>query len=488
MGIVKWTEYEDKFRECEEWLADKEARVQNYSKLYNSVPEKRAILEEFQAFLQNIFDWQKTLDLLNMRAQLLLETCADSRVSNAVTQLTTKYNTLLSLAKEVMRRLEMHYQEHQQHNQLYAECCDWIEQTRTTLNEANKEASSLEELHERLACVKNVKNSLEQGQHKLRYVLELKERVILNTEQFGATEIQNNTESVRREFERLMSDIYTTQQAISTKLSRSEETEKMCETVMEWLDELYAKTTEQGVLFSELSEKRAGLEKYKILNRDIEAHADMLNRILSKQEEEGYSGTEVQQCVAKYKEVKTLVASNIASLEKYVKEHEVYSNAFFEATEWLRQMRQEVLDYSDSHGEEEEVMERQVKQEELKSEFSEGEEKVKRAIEYNRAIAASTSEEGREILQQEKGGLEREWGALNEMSDKTLRNMSKCLKAWEEFSNVYDSLEEWLSEFEGNLAKEPKKPTVEDLEKWKVRLYIKKLLTYFNSLDTFAVK
>lgn len=44
--------------------------------------------------------------------------------------MTTKYNTLLSLAKEVMRRLELHYQEHQQHNSLYQECLDWLERTR----------------------------------------------------------------------------------------------------------------------------------------------------------------------------------------------------------------------------------------------------------------------------------------------------------------------------------------------------------------------
>lgn len=59
-----------------------------------------------------------------------METCSDTRLSNSITQMTTKYNTLLSLAKEVMRRLELHYQEHQQHNSLYQECSDWLERTR----------------------------------------------------------------------------------------------------------------------------------------------------------------------------------------------------------------------------------------------------------------------------------------------------------------------------------------------------------------------
>ena len=59
---------------------------------------------------------------MNLLAQMLLETCADSRVSNAVTQMTSRFNALLSLTKEVIRRLELQYQEHQQHNALYQEC------------------------------------------------------------------------------------------------------------------------------------------------------------------------------------------------------------------------------------------------------------------------------------------------------------------------------------------------------------------------------
>lgn len=64
----------------------------------------------FQGHLQTLFDWQVDLDKLNVRAQTLLETCADTRISNGITQITTKYNALLSLAKEVMKRLELHYQ------------------------------------------------------------------------------------------------------------------------------------------------------------------------------------------------------------------------------------------------------------------------------------------------------------------------------------------------------------------------------------------
>lgn len=110
IGIVKWTEYEDQYSEAAEWLTQTEQLVQSFNKLQDSLEEKKNVLEQFQVHLQTLFDWQRELDRLNMKAQALLETCADTRISNAITQLTTKYNAILSLAKEIMRRLELHYQ------------------------------------------------------------------------------------------------------------------------------------------------------------------------------------------------------------------------------------------------------------------------------------------------------------------------------------------------------------------------------------------
>ena len=59
--------------------------------------EKQKVLEEFQLKLQSIFDWQKELDNWDKKGQTLLENCADSRVPNGITQLSTKYQGLISL-------------------------------------------------------------------------------------------------------------------------------------------------------------------------------------------------------------------------------------------------------------------------------------------------------------------------------------------------------------------------------------------------------
>ncbi|KAL1139464.1 hypothetical protein AAG570_006448 [Ranatra chinensis] len=143
-GIVKWTEYEDQYADAVEWLSQTEEMVQSFNKLQDSLEQKRITLELFQSHLQTLFEWQQQLDNLNLKAQV---------------------------------------------------------------SECSEIPATLSELNCRLGVVKGIQQSLEQGQNRLRYALELKEKVILNTEQNGAAKIQEDSESLKQEFDKLIIDV-----------------------------------------------------------------------------------------------------------------------------------------------------------------------------------------------------------------------------------------------------------------------------------------
>lgn len=333
MGIVKWTEYEEQFHEASEWLTQTEELVKSYNKLQDSLGEKKIVLEEFQGHLQTLFDWQKELDRLNMKAQMLLETCADTRISNAVTQLTTKYNALLSLAKEIMRRLELHYQvlytflkngqqfqftiniffqEHQQHNTLYQECQDWIERTRDKLNECKEMPSTLAEVNNKLHTCKTIRQTLEQGHNKLRYAVELKEKVIMNTEQNGAAKIQESTENLKADFDKLLSDVEECRQKLSIRAGVLEELNKLHQTLTDWIEEVKSKVQLEEMPRNDFNEKRALLEKYRVIEKDIYAHGEIVERLRVRlTEEPRASKVPCEGTISAYEELKKLVATNI---------------------------------------------------------------------------------------------------------------------------------------------------------------------------------
>lgn len=59
----------------------------------------------------------------------------------------------------------------------------------------------------KLQSLKVIRQTLEQGQNRLRYILELKEKVVLSTEPQGAVKIEEDTENLRQEFDKLSNKI-----------------------------------------------------------------------------------------------------------------------------------------------------------------------------------------------------------------------------------------------------------------------------------------
>lgn len=110
---------------------------------------------------------------------------------------------------------------------MYGECQDWVDRTRDKLNECTEMPSTAQEVQNKLSSVKAIRQTLEQGQNKLRYVLELKEKVIMNTEQSGSAKIQEDTENLKQEFEKLLVDVQEIRNRLTNRASQIDEIYKV---------------------------------------------------------------------------------------------------------------------------------------------------------------------------------------------------------------------------------------------------------------------
>nr|XP_034172930.1 nesprin-1 isoform X14 [Osmia lignaria] len=469
-GIVLWTVYEDQFSEATEWLTQTEQLVQSFNKLQDSLEEKKNVLEQFQIHLQTLFDWQKELDALNMKAQILLDTCADTRVSNAITQFTTKYNALLSLAKEIMRRLELHYQEHQQHNTLYQECQDWIERTRDKLSECKEIPSTLTEVNNKLHTCKAIRQSLEQGQNKLRYALELKEKVIMNTEQNGAAKIQEDTENLKTEFEKLLVNVEDIRQKLAARATALEELNKIHRLTTDWIEEIEGKIQPGEMYKNDLSEKKAVLEKYKTVQRDIQGHGETVDRLKARlAEDSSIPVGPYQSTIAKYDELNKLIAEKIKNLEEQVNDHEKFQQAHNEAADWVRHTKLELQQNCDTHGEKDRIIERENKVNQIIASLPKGENLISKVIQLSDAVIASTGPEGQETIKQDVKQLQANWKSLQAQCHESQKTLSNCISSWSQFTAALDSMKRWIDHFQKKVndeqAKENKTP--EDLVRCK---------------------
>lgn len=471
VGIVKWSDYQDQYTEALEWLTKTEALVQSYNKLQDSLTQKKVVLEQFQGHLQTLFDWQKTLDHLNMKAQVLLETCSDTRISNAIMQLTTKYNALLTLAKEVMRRLELHYQEHQQHHTLYEECQSWIENTREKLADCEQIPGTLNEVQIKLNTVKNLRQGFETGQNKLRYLLELKEKVIMNTEQNGAAKIQEDTEALKQDFDKLLIDLNDVRQKLANRLAQLEEIFKLYKILLEWLEDIEPSVKASDEYLNDLSEKRAALEKFRVTQRDINGHNDIVEKInVRLREDNSLEKNDFQPGLSKFEDLQAQVNKIIESLENQVNNHEKYKQAYNELQDWLRRTRIEVEQCADCHGEKDQVEDRLNRLGDIQATSLEGKSLLDACEELSQAVIATSGSEGQDNVAQEIKHLNAEWEALQALSRDARSGLETCLAAWQTFLQKFNKIHLWIDTMSKRVAKsqEAENKAPEDLVNAKV--------------------
>lgn len=471
VGIVKWTEYEEQYTDALEWLTKTEILVQSYNKLQDSLEEKKNVLEQFQGHLQTLFDWQKELDRLNMRAQSLLETCSDTRISNAVTQLTTKYNALLSLAKEIMRRLELHYQEHQQHHTLYEECQYWVEKTREKLKDCREIPNTLTEVQIKLNAVKSLRQGFEQGQNKLRYTLELKEKVIMNTEVNGAAKIEEDTENLKLEFDKLLVNMTDVRQQLTNRVAQLEEVYKLYKALTDWLDELEPNIQISKSPLNDISEIRASLEKFRILQREITSHTETVEKINDRlDKDQNLVKSDFQEGLDKYDEVFDIVSKHVENLENQVNNYEKFRHAYNEIYDWIRKTRMDIQQCSDSHGEKQDVSDKLSKLQEIDLSIPEGKILMENVIELSKSIISTSGGEGEDSINQDIKQLKSDWDNLQTMSQNSHDILNMCVASWNDFIAKFDKINKWINEY-SKIVKEKnevEQKTPEDLTKCKV--------------------
>ncbi|ETN58450.1 calmin [Anopheles darlingi] len=447
-GIVRWTEYDDQYGVALKWLDGIEQEVQTYNKMQANLQEKKRVLEEFQDKLQTLFDWQRELDSLNMRAQVLLDICADTRISNGVTQLTTKYNVLLSIAKEIMRRLELHYQEHQQHNTLYGECQDWLDRMREKLNECEAVPHTLAETQSKLNIVKGIRQSLEQGQNKLRYLIELKEKIVLSTETSGASKIEEDTENLKTEYESLMVDITETRQRLTNHLAQLEDVGKLSRMLAEWIEEVQGKLDAGQAMQGELADKRVLLEKYRAIHRETGNYNDVVEKTKAKlTENPNMDGEEVSKILSDYETVVARVAAEIERLENQVNNHERFKQALAELYDWMKTTRQAIQQSSDFHGDKEHIVGRIEKLKAIELSFDDGKLLLENAADLGNTLASISGQEGQDTIRQEMQQARTDWDELETLTRTTRQTLNECLSSWDSFLEQSEHLNSFLEEY-----------------------------------------
>lgn len=381
-----------------------------------------------------------------MKAQLLLETYSDSSISNAFTQLSRKYGALVSYSKEVMHQLEQHFQEHQQQQCMYSECIELIDVSRERLNDCSRPSSSIDEINAKLSSLKALSNSMEQAQNKIRYTMELTDKVIANTDSDGLSSIKEDADNLKSDFEVLLKDIAAVQASLAERLAVVGEFNKVLRQFKIWLEEIESEIEAAGKQeLNSLIEKKSVLEKYSTILKDLESHDAIAKRLKNDSIEHPTVQEEIEECLQKYNNFLIIAQTCTSQLLSEIEEIEKYKSAFAKAETWLRETKlklNSIRYISDSKA----TIEAKISEfNKLTATVPEGDDLVKHCCELGNNVGHNFGYIGRDRVTAECDALNSELQSIHSSIKGIDLNLNRCLDAWTEFENSKEELETWLN-------------------------------------------
>ena len=318
-----------------------------------------------------------------------------------------------------------------------------------------------EGLSQKLGDLREVRQKFDQGQNKLRYVLELKERVVLNTEAAGAESIETDTEAIKAAFEGLAEELQQAKVNLGNRYDLLGDIDKSNRLLMEAMEEAESKCCggngDEGALLGDLGEKRANLEKCRSVLADLDAHRATVAKMEKKlRDHPNIPNAAFADSISRFGNLRDVLERRISGLGEQVKAHEAYRETYGEAANWISKIKLELQQHGDTQGSEEDAKERQTKLSEVLDSLAEGDTLVRNVVRYGASVQETTSDEGRESIKQDDHQLKYDWELVRNQARQSKRNMDKCVAAWEEFGAALAGMNAWIAAFQEKVEREGK--------------------------------
>uniref|UniRef100_T1KSM6 KASH domain-containing protein n=1 Tax=Tetranychus urticae TaxID=32264 RepID=T1KSM6_TETUR len=431
VGLAKWAEYDTQFSKCSTWLAYIEPLLKEFTEPQANLLAKRSKLEEFQStHLQSIFDWQTEFHILNVKAQLLLETHADSSISAAFTQLSARYNDLVASAKDVLHALQQRFQEHQQQQSILTECSEFVDKTREKLEAVRKHlsSSSLEELNTNLTKTRGMLDSLKgQGETKMSYLEDLTSKVVEHTHSDGVNDVKEDIVQLKSDFDTLLKETADTRSSFEVKIDEINQFEKIWNSVIEWfendIEAAMGKLEKDG-------DKRIMLNLLRLIEKDVNTHQELIASLTEFKDKFPQAD---EFLTNRYHPRVEVLSETINRLIEEIKTDEKFKVACKEAQDWIKSVHVSFDGLAEKPSDKESIKQRLTMLESTANDVNL--EKVRKLIVW--ANELGKEEDEKEFSQ------EVDWimATIEEWKIKS----NDCLENWINYETLYGNLLDWCT-------------------------------------------
>ncbi|KAJ8309206.1 hypothetical protein KUTeg_014080 [Tegillarca granosa] len=404
----------EQYEELSQWIKDMETDMKAESDMKATLEDKAIQLEKQQAINDEILEKQTAFDALTERAQTLLQSTTDNRVTSQLTQMSSRYTTLIAGSKDLMKRYEQHVLDHEKYAEAFTEAATWLQSTRDRLSVCADTSGDKYTIQTQLEKLQEFVVVKEEGQLLIHTANTWGEKAMTNTSMEGREMIRKELQQLQQEWDNMIGEVTDTKVMLESCLLQWTDFNASYDQIQKRLRDMERRIRESEPK-ADLSEKKADLQRIRGLYQDVISYEQMIESIgskahdLSSKSPASKASTDTSQIVGKYQSIRDQAKDLLGRSEQCVAQHQAYHDACNSFVTWLRAAREKLATCSDTFGEKSAVISKIERSKALTADLSEGSERLVEATKSGEATLSSTSPTGQTKIRNELQAMRRDF-------------------------------------------------------------------------------
>uniref|UniRef100_A0A1I8GC33 GAR domain-containing protein n=1 Tax=Macrostomum lignano TaxID=282301 RepID=A0A1I8GC33_9PLAT len=450
-GVEQWRSFSDGCQRFADWLQDAENRLRRGPEPSVSLETKQRQARDFQVIQEEIHNRKADLDKLQSLGDQLEKITRSPQISTRLLQLSSKYQTLLAQCTEANQKLQQVTKDTRSFEDARDDAKQWIEQATQRLLGCSNFSEDPRRLAEKKRAVKDIADSMLDGENKLAAMLEAGERVVRLGD--NPDRIRRQMEEVRQDFNALRKQLQQVQAGVEKSAAKWSDFQDVSQRLGSWLGEMERSLGQLSNPRADLGERRTVQDRLRSLKNevdrtepDFEDLQQLCDQLLSvgKQPE---VEAETKSLKNRYYQLRKAVNAKSDELNKAQKEHQTYQDSLQESEKWILQTSFRLMEQNSAQCPSLEEAQRQLDQHNTVCREVEDHQ---RSIENVRRLGRRLVEENsgnyelRSEIEGQLSGLDESYANLKETAEQIRERLTENHQRWKSYRDVLTAADRYL--------------------------------------------
>lgn len=389
----------------------------------------------------------------------LIQSSGESRISINVQQVTSRFQSIQSTAKEIVKKCEHAVHDHQSYNDKYKQCSNWIASAQDKFNKCQElaKSGSRSDLMEQHKAVRELLSQNGSATLLLNSTVELGEKLYSSTGAEGREHIRQQLKDLNQAMEQLYDNVNSLSRQLEAKLSKWSGYEECAEKLLQWLAGVEKQLSSEIQLQTTLDEKRQQLQTYRDVLGDMQQHqSDVINLkdIVDNLPEKNSAGdAKLKTITEQYDKLLKRVQGFVERYESIVSHHQQYCKEVMDTQEFIESTHNTVDLWGDLDLERVSLSTNRDRLKNLQRSLREDDEvtRIEQIRQLGLQVIPGTIESGQINIQSQIDSSQQEWEGLLSLITSTIEAIDNKLQQWDEYDQLKELCAAWIRDTDNKL-------------------------------------